>query len=820
MGYNPGLSGSPSYPFRGPSMGAIVKLIVKRMGGFCLPYGIRIPISGRRQNSFNHGCLPLLLLFAAALGSSSTGTAADSTFSWPGWKIPAHALKERGALAIVADVDALSIRRVPDKDGKENAVSSALQQRVGRRAIAKNTLIVARTPLLVWAAIEPGVYRVSARIKFDGDTGVIGTPIQLSVNLHSRIAIAVASRNFSATDLVAPGEYQTISFLYEVSPDGDKRLAPREARSPWTAYKWLDEVYPDCEPVKAAAAEKRTPAQGLVITLSLPKTKMLSKEGMPPNSLRWVRLDSIALEKVEPARSITVRAVRPEKIWLRPGQQNSFTVHLENFSTADHKRTLAVILERGLAARTTIHTVDVELPAGQAKTVSIPWKTTKDTAWFGYKVIAEIRQGDQIESAAHDYFQVHPRNYDVHIAGSRTRAVDPFRHREKYTNVTEVFAATPGDMTRILPKGDAWTSGMSGGNVVYTYKMVRAATNHNRKHGIQTIMYLYGGGTGAPTMDMHMAHPEWIRHKVVSTDPLYAAMSARDDEVAQWDWEKKGLIPNQEKGNPRIEQLVNHRFPALQKQIESQLLAFIDKTGYGGVRFDVTMLSTAPGNLTILGTESTVEIKDPMAHAAKNFNSLRAAIEAKYPHFEWGANMDSYQYLDTITERTAPVKPAKSYPEFIDFCRAHGMVEDEGTMSAPFYDHYMNRWEDAWYFMNLKRAICRKHGGGIYQLFSPHRDGTGHFNHDDIYFTAMTIASGSHYVGSYAPPPYSEDSMGAFAMRFSEFFWNEKLRPADDAENLIFVDSPAELWYAEGVTQMDIGAKRRYVVPLLNPPLA
>ena len=132
----------------------------------------------------------------------------------------------------------------------------------------------------------------------------------------------------------------------------------------------------------------------------------------------------------------------------------------------------------------------------------------------------------------------------------------------------------------------------------------------------------------------------------------------------------------------------------------------------------------------------------------------------------------------------------------------------------------MNRWEDAWYFMNLKRAIARKHGGGVYQLFSPHRDGAGHFCHDDIYFTMMSIASGSHYVGAYAPPPYSEESMGAFATRFSEFFWSDKLRPIEAAEEVIFVDAPADLWYAEGATQEDLPGKRRYVVPLLNPPVA
>ncbi len=762
----------------------------------------------------------LLLLSVAALGWSSTVAAAESRFSWPGWKIPARTLQERGALAIVEDEEALSKRPVAGgKDGKEKETPSALQQRVSRRAIAKSALAVARTPLLRWAAIEPGVYRVSARIKFDGDTGVIGTPIRLSVNLHP--GGAGASRDFSATDLAEPGKYQAISFYYEVSPTGDKRLAPRQARHPWGAYAWVDEVYPNSEPVKKAKARKPDARpEGLMIALSLPKTKYSSMTGMPPNSLRWVRLDSIRLEKIQPSPSITVRAVRPRKLWLRPGQDSGFDVYLENFTGARHQRTLALILEHGLNERRTIHSADVELPAGQAKTVFVPWKTTKDTPLFGYKVIAEIRRGNQSEAAAHDYFQVHPRNYDVHIMGSRTRTMDPFRHPERHQNHVEVFAATPGDMARILPTDNAWISGMSGGNVVYTYKTVRASTDHNAKHGIQTAMYLFAGGTGTPTMDLHVAHPEWVAGKVVSTDQTYAAMRTRENAVKAWDWEKQGLIPAVEGGCPTLEQHLNHRHPALQKQVERELVEFIVKSGYGAVRFDVGILAPRAGSRTVLGTEHAVKINDPMAHAARNFNSLRAAVEAKFPHFEWGANMDTYAYLDTIKERDAPIKAAETYPEFIAFCQAHGMFMDEGTMGAPLYDDYMNRWEDAWYFMNLKRAIARKHGGGVYQLFSPHRDGAGHFCHDDIYFTMMSIASGSHYVGAYAPPPYSEESMGAFATRFSEFFWSDKLRPIEAAEEVIFVDAPADLWYAEGATQEDLPGKRRYVVPLLNPPVA
>jgi len=731
--------------------------------------------------------------------------------------VPAYELAERGALAIVEDEEAESERPVEGDDGEETEVASALHQRVSRRAVAKGAIAVARTPLVEWGQVQPGVYRVSARIKFDGDTGVIGTPIRLSVALepgHPQQRKG-AYRDFSATDLGEPEAYQTISFLFEVSPQRDKRLP---ARSPWAMWRQWREVYPDAQ---VAEEEGEPPAEpeGFHLALTLPQTKYLSASGMPPNSLRWVRLDWLRMERIEPSPPITVRYVRPDKIWLRPGGEQGFAVGLENYTSQVQTRTLAVVLERGLAERQELHRETVEVSPGAERQVHVPWPTARETPLWGYKVIAEIRRGDVVESRAHDYFQIHPRCYSVHILGSNTRTVDPYRWPERYLNHQDIFGATPGDMARILPKGDAWYSGMGGGGKsVYTYKTVRARTEHNKREGIMTVLYLFAGGTGTPLMEDYVKHPEWMTDKGVATDPIYRINHAWGEQVRLWDWEKKGLMSTEDVMVPHIEMHMNHRFPELKQRIEQELLEFVRRTGYEGVRFDVGIMGQVGGAKTVLGTAHSVAVENPMAHAAKNFNDLRAVIEAEFPDFEWGANMDTWGYLDTIKDRDIPPEPAEEYDEFVAFCRAGGMFMDEGTMNAPYYDHYMNTWEDCWYFMNLKRAITRRFGG-VYELFSPHRDGSGHFCHDDIYFALMIIASGSHYVGSFAAPPYSEESMGAFATRFSEFFWHHDLSPLEDAVDRVFVDAPADIWYAEGAVQQEIGPGVRYVVPLINPPV-
>ena len=110
--------------------------------------------------------------------------------------------------------------------------------------------------------------------------------------------------------------------------------------------------------------------------------------------------------------------------------------------------------------------------------------------------------------------------------------------------------------------------------------------------------------------------------------------------------------------------------------------------------------------------------------------------------------MDSWAYLENVGVRGVKPPDPETYPEFVAFAKAGGMFMDEGTMSAPLLDHYMNRFEDALWSMVQKREMARRYGG-VYQLFSPHRDGTGHFAHDDIYWTTMIIAAGCTYVGSF-----------------------------------------------------------------------
>lgn len=758
-------------------------------------------------------------LCAVAWGSLATDVCRAEAgrrerFHWSGWEIPARPLEERGLLAVIENEDAESVRTIVDDDDDDGAPIEqpvALQQRVSRRGIARGALPVARTPAISRDEAVPGVYRVTARLKIDGDLGVIGTPIELTV-VEDAPGGRRVGRSWTTCDFTENDAYVELSFLYEFDRDA-RRLPAREARTPSRFAGYYHEVYPEATTPSPSADE---PPPGIAVTLELPRTRYSSRTGMPPNSLRALSLDWIALERIQPSPSLTVRHVRPQLLWMRPGTEQQFSVAIQNFTETSHTRTVAVVLESGLDRREQIHTGEVTLDPGAVHTIDITWPTDAATPLFGYRVVAEVRDGATVDHAADDVFQIHPRCYDVHVSGARSRGVNPFREPESYRNYIEQFGMTPGDCSRLMPRNEYWMGGMMA--VPYSMRLTQAAVEHNRGQGIASFFYLFAGGTGTALMDMYVERPEFMAARITATDVMYQKISEHQAAVRDHTWGQSP--PEALSGVPHVEQHLNHIHPELKEQIEREAVEFVNATGFQGVRFDVGIFAPKSG-VSILGEDLGFDMRDAHAHAARNFNDFRNRLGEVDPNIEFGANMDSWGYLEHVGLRDRTPPPVETYEEFLAFANAHGMFMDEGTMNAPLFDHYLNRWDDVFWSLAQKRHTAARHGG-VYETFSPHRDGTGHFCHDDIYWTIANFATGSHYVGNFAPVPYSEHGgVGPFITRFSEFFWDIKLRQLENAAELVFVDAPAEVWYVDTAMHRTLpDGRQRWVLPLVNPPLA
>ncbi len=733
----------------------------------------------------------------------------DEKFEWLGWNIPVVPMKAGGDTSIAPDADAQSKHPSKDEDGKDIVESAALQMRVNRREIVKGAIPIAATPLVEWTGIVPGVYRISARVKYSGDSQCIGTPIVLGVSASNSDRKDAVEQSFHGFDIGEPDAYGEIAFLFEVDPTLSKRLTARRPRHAWHHGDFFAEAYPGyTNPAAKPAANK--PPFGIQIQLSLPRTAYSVASGLPPNSLRSVSVDWIRCERVNPG--FAVRYVRPQKHWLRPGDEQIFDAAVENFSTEPRTRTFTLVLEHGCGETQDIAKQAITLAPGESKALQFPWATQAGTPQFGWEIRAEIRDGEKVESFTRDFFSVHSRAYVVQIAGGNHRRLDPFREKESPINLMEVFGATPGDCAELMPKTDAWVCGMSA--VWQSFPIVRATTAYNRAMGVATHMYLFAGGTGTAVMDLHIRRPDWIAGHPNATDQFYYIREAANEALQKHDFTKGAFeMPK----IPHVEVHLNHWFPELMDRITREAVEFAGKTGYEGIRFDVGLF--APNRVvSVLGQRLPFDGADRMKHAAENFVKFKDALQKAYPNFEFGANMDSWAYLENVGVRGVKAPDPETYPEFIAFAKAGGMFMDEGTMSAPLLDHYMNRFEDALWSMVQKREMARRFGG-VYQLFSPHRDGSGHFAHDDVYWTTMIIAAGCNYVGSFTAAPYSEDSPGEFITRFSEYFRGLNLEPLPNAEDIIHIDSPSVVWFADTATFENIGSKRRYVIPIINPPV-
>jgi hypothetical protein len=760
----------------------------------------------------------LALVLNAALLSAAPAPPAPAPpkppqekFEWTAWSIPAAPLKAGGDSSIATDADAQSKHPTKDEDGKETVENAALQMRVNRRDIVKGAIPIVTTPVVEWPAIVPGVYRISARLKYSGDAQVIGTPIVLGVAANLADRKESVEQEFQGFDIGEPDVYAEVAFLYEVDPTLSKKLPARKVRHSWHHSDFMAEAYPGFADA-AAKPPVNKPPFGIQIQLSLPKTVYSVQTGMPPNSLRSVSVDWIRCERVTPAPGIAVRYVRPLKHWLRPGDEQSFDVAVENFSTEPRTRTLTVMLEHGLGEMQERAKQSITLQPGESKTVKFPWATQSGTPQYGWEVRAEVRETDKVESSARDFFSIHPRAYVVQIAGGNQRRLDPFREKESPANLIEVFGATPGDCAELMPKTDAWVCGMSA--IWQSFPVVRATTSYNKAMGVATHMYLFAGGTGNAVMDLYIRRPDWLGGTPNATDQFYNLRAAADEALQKHDFTKGEFeMPK----IPHVEVHLNHWFPALMDQITREAVDFTSKTGYEGIRFDVGLFAPK-GVVSPLGQKLPYQDGEQMKHAAENFNKFKDALRSKDPNFEFGANMDSWAYLENVGQRGVKPPDPETYPEFVAFARAGGMFMDEGTMGSPLLDHYMNRFEDALWSMVQKREMARRYGG-VYQLFSPHRDGAGHFAHDDLYWTTMIIATGCTYVGSFTAAPYCEDSPGEFITRFSEYYRSLNLKPLPNADELVHLDSPSVVWYADASTFEDLGSKRRYVIPMINPPL-
>jgi hypothetical protein len=345
----------------------------------------------------------------------------------------------------------------------------------------------------------------------------------------------------------------------------------------------------------------------------------------------------------------------------------------------------------------------------------------------------------------------------------------------------------------------------------------RYLVEHNRTVGVASFMYLCGNGSGLPVQETYLRHPEWFPDRIRWSDQaeeLERASRRRMLEI----WQKDGSFDFKEFTRIHIEALPNGAFDEFVRQMTDGIIKNMLYVGYDGVRWDtyggVNVMST-----TRMGVKAGTgdPAKDAALSAAK-MRKLRDDVRAKASNYTAGFNGTPGGFAAAFHQRGGPRPNVDSHPCFRAAMEDGSSLMDEGWLGAISYTDPRNVIRD-YLFAARNECDAARRAGGFFHTFSPMRDGTPYFSSSIVYHTLLVVMAGAQYPGQFACTPGSETGLAHFATRFSEFLWDNKLMWLQDAGKVVRVDAPNELWFDETVVWRDLpDGRRRYVIPLVNPP--
>ena len=734
--------------------------------------------------------------------------------------------------------------KVIDDDAAQG--KKALQVAVDKRLIRLTDPKKGVTPIpIAWSGgltreqAPPGLYRVTVRMKMTGMLNVIGTGIWFKSAPMASPGLppmsTIGGRELHGYEFTAEEAYQEFSYLTEVvEPDfvtnRPDRPQPRGALGQGmggtksTLEAMINPKPPTPEQEKAAAEQLAKQQAGAMTAFKSGRLSavlqfmptVMGGFGRVENSMQSVTVDWIRIEKVaEPA--ITARQVLPQKLWLRPGDKQEFHVWLHNRSGAAQKADVKLRVTHGLATPIAAGSKTVELKSGEYTVVTMPWDSPAVNLW-GCEVTADVAQGGKTISSASDVFSVHANPWAIMNFGGANRSMNPYAAMPHYINYCESFGVTPGDAIKPFPDDPnlPYFTGMSGYATHIAFQKLLA--DHNRKIGVASFMYL------SPLATSHFAEEAYQR----KPELFFGRISWSDQADDQWRNSFKDLIDRFVNNKPppqdpkaydkyHIEVGVN----AANKEIVDGLIDGIIKNmkavGYDGVRWD-------GGPIEVRSMERNgvkVGPGSPEADqqlAADELRRMKKEIRAHFPSYTEGNNGVFGGLPSMLYNRKLDPPALETQKPFVAFMEDGSSLMDEGWMNAYGFLDVRNVIKDYFWGARQQTDYCRR-AGGFLHTFSPARDGTPYFTQSTLYFNMLVALAGAQYPGKWSCPPASETGMAHFLTRFSELLWDNKLMWLKNAPELVRVDAPHELWWEETAVWRDLpDGKRRYVIPIVNPP--
>jgi hypothetical protein len=234
-------------------------------------------------------------------------------------------------------------------------------------------------------------------------------------------------------------------------------------------------------------------------------------------SLRVLVLWVAACLLVGARAELSLAMVRPEKVYVLPGETNTITVEVKNTDAAAAAAQLTVALVHELDLAVPLRDEAITVEPGKSVIWTLPWKAEP---WLGIEARATLRRNGTVLEEKRDYFTCATNVHQVLVAGHVplcTGAMDKDfdvtlkNHvtwlRALYANWAEHFAWAPSDYDDLVPSTDRFWSGQTQYNSSKVNNQQFYAAM--RAQGIRSISYTKAGGNGPATFEFLRRHPEY-----------------------------------------------------------------------------------------------------------------------------------------------------------------------------------------------------------------------------------------------------------------------------------------------------------------------
>lgn len=413
------------------------------------------------------------------------------------------------------------------------------------------------------------------------------------------------------------------------------------------------------------------------------------------------------------------------------------------------------------------------MAAGERATRTVAFKT--QGLYWGCELQARITSGPGRAEQATSVFCVASNIWEVAaIAGhgpdsGRTwknpemaaRRVEAWR-RAGFTGF-ELYFWPPCGFGDFTPDNEDFVSGQMQyqHSISGTRNLIAAAKAQGLSSSFYSNLWCADGYSG---YGLVRRHPEWFKSDFFDSSAM-----------EHWRLAELGRIPAPRSWFRAEINQAPETTPAAMAHHAAEILATREAFGWDAIRYDTYISSP----WTILATRL-----------------VRERVASKAPSFQFGYN--SFPLADAANGALAGMVSGggMSMLEYVRF-------EQFATLSAILDE-----------LIAVREAVWR-HGGHIGPLYRAPEPGTA-AEPDAVWLASIILASGGHPY--YAPLENNVGDHPMFALRYSEFLWNNRMRPLEDADaRIAFGNGLNPLRWQKLARSLDRGGKRRrLVVHVLN----